>query len=136
MADPKYKDIGSPLTKAVEECSEVIKIACKIDRFGWFNYHPDDPNKTPNIELLKREMGDVVESFNVLEKAMAAVIRDHYESEKVAEDIRRATKCHKCAGKGYTEHYHDAGDHFGAGTSPFSEWVREPCKTCNSTGKV
>lgn len=35
MSQQDYKDIGSPLTKVIEECSEVIQIACKIDRFGW-----------------------------------------------------------------------------------------------------
>lgn len=70
MSHPDYKDVGSPLTKVIEECSEVIQIACKIDRFGWFNFHPDDPLKTTNMFLLKREMADVVEAFKTLEKYM------------------------------------------------------------------
>ena len=68
MSDPNYKNIGSPLTKAVEECAEFIHIACKIDRFGWFNFHPRDELKTYNVELLKREMSDVVKAFDELEK--------------------------------------------------------------------
>lgn len=75
-------------------------------------------------------------TWAAIEKRMAAISVNHHESEKVVEDIRRATECHNCLGKGYTEHYHDAGDHFGAGTSPFSGWERGPCKACNSTGKV
>lgn len=130
MTDSANKNACSPLTKAVEECSEVIQIACKIDRFGWFNYNPYDKSKTPNIELLKREMNDVVEAFNVLEKAMATVIAVHYEKEEAAEKSRMDTKCHHCKGKGYTEQYFDGGDHFGAGSSPFSEWTRVPCKSC------
>jgi len=46
------------------------------------------------------------------------------------------TNCPNCLGKGYTESYFDAGDHFGAGTSPFSEWIRKPCKSCKATGKA
>lgn len=67
MSDGRYKNIGSPLTKAVEECAEFIHIACKIDRFGWNGSHPDNPSIT-NKELLKREMNDVTEAFEFLEK--------------------------------------------------------------------
>lgn len=70
MSNPEYENIGSPLTKVIEECSEVIQMACKIDRFGWFNYHPDDPLKTQNITLLKREMADVIKTFKTLEEYM------------------------------------------------------------------
>ena len=70
MSDPRYENIGSPLTKVIEECSEVIQTACKIDRFGWFNYHLDDPLKTQNITLLKREMADVIKTFKTLEEYM------------------------------------------------------------------
>lgn len=68
MSHPDYKHIGSPLIRVIEECSKVIKVACKIDRFGWDNSHPDDPLKTPNIVLLRNEMGDVIEAFKNLEK--------------------------------------------------------------------
>lgn len=78
MSNPKYKNIGSPLTKVVEECSEVIQAACKIDRFGWFNYHPDDPKKVYNMDLLKREMDDVIEAFENLEKYMRILQQQHY----------------------------------------------------------
>lgn len=64
----KYKDVGDPVVKVIEECSELIKIICKAERFGWDNWHPDDPTKTTNRELAKREMDDVVEAFEELEK--------------------------------------------------------------------
>ena len=80
MSHPNYKHTGSPLTRVVEECSEVIQIACKIDRFGWFNFHPNDPQETPNIDLLKREMDDVVEAFGELEKRIIE-LRTKYYSE-------------------------------------------------------
>ena len=68
MSYPDYKNTVSPLTKVIEECSEVIKAACKIDRFGWDNFHPDDPLKTPNVVLIRNEMSDVIEAFKDLEK--------------------------------------------------------------------
>lgn len=40
-------------------------------------------------------------------------------------------KCKKCNGTGFIEYYHDAGDHFGAGTSPFSEYRKIRCGRCN-----
>jgi uracil-DNA glycosylase len=64
MSDPKYKHIGHPLTRVMEECSEVIKAACKIERFGLYSYHPDDLNKNTNFNKLKAEMADVVEAWN------------------------------------------------------------------------
>jgi hypothetical protein len=131
MADLKYKDIGSLLTKAVEECSEVIRIACKIDRFGWFNHHPDRPEKN-NMELLKREMDDVVDAFNALEKAMQVLSAEHYMATNQVPHKPKAI-CSACGGRGYTMKYFDAGDHFGAGTAPGSGWEREPCKFCKAT---
>lgn len=61
----------------VEECSEVIQIACKIDRFGWFSFHPDDPDETTNLDLLRREMDDVFEAFGELEKRMIELRTKH-----------------------------------------------------------
>lgn len=37
--------------------------------------------------------------------------------------------CKKCNGKGIEKYYHDAGDHFGGGTAPGSEWRWSKC-TC------
>lgn len=38
--------------------------------------------------------------------------------------------CSKCNGTGEVRYYHDVGDHFGAGTSPQSEWTTTPCPDC------
>lgn len=59
MSDPKYKNVGDPLVRLAEECAEVIHIICKIQRFGIENYHPKDPNKTPNVYLLRGEISDL-----------------------------------------------------------------------------
>ena len=77
MADPKYKKIGSPVTKLIEECSELIQALCKVDRFGWFNHHPERPHMN-NMEEVKREMNDVVEACSELEKKLIDLNREHY----------------------------------------------------------
>ncbi|MCK9325020.1 MAG: hypothetical protein M0P69_05950 [Bacteroidales bacterium] len=73
MSNPTYKDTGSPLTRAAEECREVTRIACKIDRFGWWSYHPEDQKKVPSMELIRREMDDVIEAFEGLERHIMGI---------------------------------------------------------------
>ena len=76
MSHEKYKKIGTPLAKAVEECAEFIKAACKIDRFGWNKFNPDDPKAVRNDEHLRQEMDDVVEAMERLEKWMSRGHKD------------------------------------------------------------
>lgn len=92
MSDPKYmpQDAAGKLTRLIEECSEVIKICCKIQRFGLSSYHPDDLGKTTNQMLLLNELGDLGEAigiykqtFNADEKAQEA---KHPEPLKVKLD--------------------------------------------------
>jgi len=45
-------------------------------------------------------------------------------------------KCNNCNDTGEIKYYYDAGDHFGAGTSPFSEWIYEPCPDCTKNNKI
>lgn len=65
MSDPDYVHIGSRETKLIEECSELIKILCKVDRFGWFSCHPESPDET-NLSKVLAEMADVIEAINML----------------------------------------------------------------------
>lgn len=58
------------LNKMIEECSEVIHISCKILKFGWFRFNPNDSEKTMNFYLLQREMNDVLDAFNQVERLM------------------------------------------------------------------
>jgi hypothetical protein len=43
---------------------------------------------------------------------------------------QRIIKCHHCMDSGKVNYYHDAGDHFGGGTAPNSEWREKPCPKC------
>jgi hypothetical protein len=74
MSDKKYQHIGTPLCRLIEEASEVIHIACKIQRFGYMNHHPEDPNKTTNMELLKRETADFFSVWREIEKEMTKTL--------------------------------------------------------------
>jgi energy-converting hydrogenase A subunit M len=68
MADPKYVDIGHPITKLIEECSELIKILCKADRFGLYSCHPKTPGIN-NLTKLTLEKVDIDLAYaNLLEK--------------------------------------------------------------------
>lgn len=46
------------LTILSEECAEIIQAVAKIQRHGYDSFHPSDPEKTDNRELLAREIGD------------------------------------------------------------------------------
>lgn len=51
-----------------EECAEVIQMVSKIRRFGTDSYHPGDPAKRTNIQLLEDELGDVALIQDILVK--------------------------------------------------------------------
>lgn len=59
MTDEKYRPskLDDALTRIAEECSEVIKIVCKAQRFGLNDTHPQKGKK--NIDLLAEELADV-----------------------------------------------------------------------------
>ena len=48
------------LTLLIEECSEVIKCATKIQRFGYDSINPYSPHEGTNLHQLQLEMGDIV----------------------------------------------------------------------------
>lgn len=63
----EYKNIGDVITRTIEECSELIHILCKVKRFGWDNYHPEDSHMTPNSQLTKLEIKDLRKCLDELE---------------------------------------------------------------------
>jgi hypothetical protein len=73
MSDPKYKNIGDPITCTIEECAEVIHVLCKVRRFGWGSFNPYDSERTPNIVLVRRELSDLKTRINELETEMNKV---------------------------------------------------------------
>lgn len=58
--NPKYAEEGTIEIRLIEELSELIRELCKADRFGWYNWHPDDPNKIPNKQRVIEEIDDVM----------------------------------------------------------------------------
>jgi|WetSurMetagenome_2_1015567.scaffolds.fasta_scaffold366754_1 hypothetical protein len=79
MGDPRFENIGDVTTRVMEECAEVIVELCKVQRFGWLNYHPEDPVKTPNVERVHREIADLE---HVLKK-----IKETIKEIKTSENI-------------------------------------------------
>lgn len=47
------------LALLVEECGEVIQIACKVLRHGYFSDDPTREDSNCNLDLLEKELGDV-----------------------------------------------------------------------------
>ena len=79
MTNLMYKDLGSPETRVIEECSELIQEICKAERFGYFSSHPDNPGKT-NFERIKSEMDDVVEAIEKLQVHMRFISHNHFSN--------------------------------------------------------
>lgn len=70
MSDPRYKNVGTIETRVIEECSELIQILCKVQRFGWLNWHPDDLKKTSNLILVGDEIRDLIMAIVELKEKM------------------------------------------------------------------
>lgn len=77
MSHPKYKHVGSPMTRLIEECAELQQALCKANRFGWFNFNPDRPERT-NMDDVQAEMDDVVEAMERLQENMRQLRHEHF----------------------------------------------------------
>jgi len=69
MSDPNYMEIGTPEDRCIEECAELIKILCKVKRFGWDNFHPDHPDVSNRI-LVLQEIEDVERLCGEIKEAL------------------------------------------------------------------
>jgi NTP pyrophosphatase (non-canonical NTP hydrolase) len=83
LSHPAYAQIGTPETKVMEECAELIQELCKVQRFGWFNWHPEDPMRVTNLERVKREMDDVLKACGKLDARLTQLAHDHYKSTDI-----------------------------------------------------
>lgn len=54
------------LAMLAEECGEIIQMVGKILRHGYESYHPDDPEKITNRDLLSREITDFMAVYNAM----------------------------------------------------------------------
>lgn len=66
MSNNKFTNTGTNLALIQEESAEVIIEACKITRFGPDNWNPEDPERTPNIKRLGREMADQLVAIEIM----------------------------------------------------------------------
>ncbi len=72
MTVEKYRPtkLDDALSRIAEECSEVIKIVCKDQRFGLNDTHLIKQKR--NVELLREELADVetaaVDFFRILQE--------------------------------------------------------------------
>lgn len=54
------------LALLIEEAAEVQQMACKVLRHGYDSWHPADPDKTSNRELLATEVGHLVWAIDAM----------------------------------------------------------------------
>lgn len=47
------------LAMLAEEASEIVQAVTKTLRHGYHSFHPDDPTRTPNKDLIRKEMTDL-----------------------------------------------------------------------------
>lgn len=71
MSHPKYKDIGSPAMRIIEECGEIIQATMKGERFGWDKHHPEDAPDQINLVNLNKELQDLILAIEDLENEIA-----------------------------------------------------------------
>lgn len=71
MSHPKYKHIGTPEDRIMEECGEILQALGKGKRFGWSNHHPDTP-EISNLAQLSMEIDDLFEAFKNLRNSITS----------------------------------------------------------------
>jgi hypothetical protein len=72
----EYQAYGSPTVKLIEEFSEVTKLLCKGERFGYDDHHPDLPVTETNRKLIAEEISDVRIALDVFERWLTDLPHD------------------------------------------------------------
>lgn len=90
MSHPKFKHIGSPVVRLIEELAELQQALCKAERFGWFNHHPHRPGRT-NMDDVALEMDDVVEAMERLQEEMRQLKHDNFVAQLPAVHSEKPT---------------------------------------------
>ncbi len=76
MTNPRYMRPGLPFAvgKAVEELGELLAALGKTLRWGWLSYNPElsAEKQEPNVSWVRREMKDVRDALDNLERELAA----------------------------------------------------------------
>lgn len=105
---------------------EKCDVAILTNKCGGFSIqvHWRDGSDYNVVKVFSRiEITDIVDS---------TILVDHFINwANHQKDAAAGITCHKCGGAKTIDKYFDAGDHFGAGTSPFSEWRKIPCPVCS-----
>ena len=69
----EFAKYGTPTEKLAEECSELIKICMKIQRFGLDDYNPLKEPRITNREKLLNEIADVKLAVDNIQDWIASI---------------------------------------------------------------
>jgi len=87
---------GTPPIKLIEECSELIKVICKGERFGYDDRNPLIENSKTNREKLYLEIADVELAITNFREWLDNLPEDNKRVlEKLKEYGFWCDKCHK-----------------------------------------
>jgi len=73
------KFIDNLVTETIEESSEIIQVLCKLQKFGFYDFHPDDKDKTPNYISVLNKISDLQKKLKTLESNILSKIEETRE---------------------------------------------------------